>query len=85
MQADSIPDWAIYILLTPFVPIAGFVHYSLGILQIIILIGATLKRLSLSRKRPDHKLKLIRTVYFPFFLVLNTGVVVWGILTDPAL
>jgi hypothetical protein len=85
MQADWIPDWVIYILLTPFVPIAGSVHISLGLLQTTVILGAAVRRMILSRRHPELSLRLIRTAYLPFLLLPNIAVVIWGILTDPAL
>ncbi len=85
MQADAIPDWAIYILFTPFVPIAGFIHFSLGILQAALILGVGARRLILSRRNSQHRARFIRTVYLPFLFLPNIGVVIWGVLTDPAL
>ena len=85
MQADAIPDWAIYILFTPFFPIAGFIHISLGVLQAIMIVGAAAWRFIASRTHPERKARLIRTVYLPLLLLPNIVVVIWGILTDPAL
>lgn len=85
MQADAIPDWAIYIIFTPFVPIAGFVHFSLGVLQAAAILGVAARRLILSRRHAEDKPRLIRTAYIPFLLLPNIAVVVWGVLTDPAL
>jgi hypothetical protein len=83
MQADAIPDWAIYILFTPFVPIAGFVHFSLGVLQTTAILGASARRLILSRRHQVCRPQWIRTAYLPFFLLPNIAVVVWSILSDP--
>lgn len=84
MQADAIPDWAIYIIFMPFVPIAGLIHFSLGGLQAAAILGVGARRLIMSRTHPVDRRRLIRTVYFPFLLLPNMAVVVWCILTDPA-
>lgn len=81
IQADAIPDWAVYILVAPFVPIAGTIHYSLGVLQIGLLIFAIT---DFSRKQPSVFNSLVR-VYVFCLLVPNIAVVIWGIMTDPAL
>jgi hypothetical protein len=85
MQADAIPDWAIYILFTPFFPIGGFIHISLGILQAIMIVGIAVWRSIASRRDPEQRVRLIRMVYIPLLLIPNIAVVIWGILTDPAL
>ena len=85
MQADAIPDWAIYILFAPFFPIAGFVHSSLGILQAIMIVGMAVWRSIASRRDPEQRARLIRMVYVPLLLIPNIAVVIWGVLTDPAL
>lgn len=85
MQADGILDWVIFIVFTPFVPIAGFVHYSLGVVQATAILAAATWRLILSRTNPQDRPRLIRTAYLPFLLLPNITVVAWGILTDPAL
>jgi len=85
MQADAIPDWAIYILFTPFVPLAGAIHIALGVLQVAAIIGVLVRRLNLLRKHPAIKLRLFRSVYLPLLLLPNIAVVVWGVVTDPAL
>jgi len=55
MQADAIPDWAIYILLTPFFPIAGSIHISLGVLQGLMILGVMVRRLIDSRRHQDRR------------------------------
>ena len=85
MQADAIPDWAIYLLLMPFVPIAGFVHFALGVFQTTVILGSAAGRLISVQRRLDTRARLLRTVYMPCLLLPNVAVVVWGILTDPAL
>ena len=81
-QADAIPDWAIYILVAPFIPLAGVVHYSLGVAQAFLLVSATVTRIFLSRRHSEAKLRLFRFVYFPFLLLPNIVVVIWGALSD---
>ena len=85
MQADAIPDWAIYILFTPFIPIAGFIHFALGLLQATAILGVVAWRLIRSRRQPENRPRLLRAAYLPFLLFPNVAVVIWGILTDPAL
>ena len=84
MQADAIPDWAIYILFTPFIPLAGFVHYGLGVAQCTLIIAAWV-RVVVGRRVDEMRLSFFRSVYLPFSLLPNVAVVIWGVVTDPAL
>ena len=85
MQADAIPDWAIYFLFAPFFPIAGAIHVALGYIQAGLMLGACIWRGALLRRSPEPRFRFFKTVYLPILLVTNALVVVWGILTDPAL
>ena len=78
---DTIPDAFLYILLAPFIPIAGFIHISLGVLQIAAILIATTVRIIFVRTHPEGRVKLIQTVYLPCILLPNIGVVIWDILT----
>ena len=82
MQADAIPDWAIYIFITPLFPLAGVIHVFWGVLQMLIILGVTVRRVVSSRNHSDIRLRFFLRVYL---ILPNIAVVIWGIMTDPAL
>jgi len=75
IQADAIPDWVIYILFTPFFPMAGFVHFSLGIIQVVVFLGMATRRWILTRGKDEGCARLFWTAYLPFFIVPNLVVI----------
>ncbi len=88
MQADAIPDWFVYIICTPFIPLTGAIHIALFVIQCGAIFFAILKvRSILSDKNMELRKRLIKTsVWYIVTMVLpNIVVVIWGIMTDPAL
>lgn len=84
MQADAIPDWGVYIVLAPFIPLAWVIHPVLGGLQGVLIAGAW-GRVVMSGRRPEDRPRFLGSVYLPFWFIPNVAVVIWGIATDPAL
>lgn len=84
MLADAIPDWVVYIVLSPFIPLAWVIDPVLGGVQGVLIAGAW-GRVVMSRPRPEARPGFWGSVYLPFWFIPNVAVVIWGIATDPAL
>ena len=85
MQADAIPDWAVYIVMSPFFPLGFAVHQILGITQcitLLILIGWAIIR---HMRKNNSLIKQLFEAYLITIIIPNIFVVFWGVITDPCL